>query len=294
MAKRIQRNPDGPYEPYAEGVATVSLVYAKSSLDQRELQMLESEVRSRGKSLTVAYLLWFFLGIFWVHRFYLKRGGGVFLMASLVSLVLCIFLIGFLLLMILSFIWLADAFRMSGFAQEYNGKLEAQIITEILAARAGGGGMPYGAGYAYQPAPHAPAYAPTAVAQPAYASSAPTYANQPTAVAQRAPNASGTGRLVVAEGGRSTAHNVAPGQSLTVGRGADADVRLSDPRSSRHHLTVALTPSGWLLRDLGSTNPSRVLESSGNARDLRGETTISGGQVLVGDALITFFPPSRG
>jgi len=272
----------------------VSLVYAKSSLDQRELQMLESEVRSRGKSLTTAYLLWIFLGGLWVHRFYLKRSGGIFLMASLISLVLCIFLIGFLFLMILGFILLADAFRMSGFVQEYNGKLEGQIITEILAARAGGPGMPYGAGYAAQRASYAQAYAPAAMAQPAYAPSAPAFANQSTVVARRAPGASGTGRLVVAEGGRSSTFDVAAGQSLVVGRGAEANVRLSDPRASRQHLTVTLTPSGWLLRDLGSTNPSRVLESSGRARDLRGETTISGGQVLIGDALITFYPQSMG
>src|SRR5450759_2975724 len=205
-------------------------------------------------------------------------------MASLISLVLCIFLIGFLFLMILGFILLADAFRMSGFVQEYNGKLEGQIITEILAARAGGPGMPYGAGYAAQRASYAPAYAP----------SAPAFANPSTVVARRAPGASGTGRLVVAEGGRSSTFDVAAGQSLVVGRGAEANVRLSDPRASRQHLTVTLTPSGWLLRDLGSTNPSRVLESSGRARDLRGETTISGGQVLIGDALITFYPQSMG
>ena len=58
------------YQPAVAG----SLVYAKSSLDQRELQMLESERRGRGKNLTTAYLLWFFLGLLFVHRFYLKRG----------------------------------------------------------------------------------------------------------------------------------------------------------------------------------------------------------------------------
>lgn len=145
------------YQPAVAG----SLVYAKSSLDQRELQMLESEMRGRGKNLTTAYLLWFFLGLLFVHRFYLKRGGGVFLAATLISIFLCVVLIGFIFLFILGIIWLADAFRMSGFVQEYNGTLEGQIITEILAARAGGMRMPYGAGYAAQPAPYAPAsYAP--------------------------------------------------------------------------------------------------------------------------------------
>jgi hypothetical protein len=272
----------------------VSLVYAKSSLDQRELQMLESEVRSRGKSLTTAYLLWIFLGGLWVHRFYLKRSGGIFLMASLISLVLCIFLIGFLFLMILGFILLADAFRMSGFVQEYNGKMESQIITEILATRAGGPGMSYGAGYTAQPARYAPSYAPAVTTQPAYSRPAPPFPTQSAVAAQPAHAAAASGRLVVAEGGKSSAFDVATGQSLVIGRGAEANVRLSDSRASRQHLAVTLAPSGWLLRDLGATNPSRVLESSGGARDLRGETTISGGQVLIGDALITFYPPRMG
>lgn len=270
----------------------MSLVYAKSSLDQRELQMLESEMRSRGKNLTTAYLLWFFLGLFFAHRFYLKRSGGVFLMATLISLVLCLVLIGIIFLIVLGFIWLADAFRMSGFAEEYNGKLEGQIITEILAARAGGPGMPYGAGYPAPPPPYAPAYPRPATAQPVLTPPAPAFANQATVVAQRAPVASGMGRLVVADGGRSSAYDVAAGQSLVIGRGADANVKLSDPRASRQHLTVTLMPSGWLLRDLGSTNASRVLDSSGGIRELRGETTISGGQVLIGDALITLYPLS--
>ena len=120
---------------------------------------LESEMRGRGKNLTTAYLLWFFLGFLFVHRFYLKRSGGVFLMATLISLVLCLVLIGFIFLIILSIMWLADAFRMSGFVQAYNGALEGQIITEILAARAGGMRMPYGGGYG-QRASYAPAYAP--------------------------------------------------------------------------------------------------------------------------------------
>jgi TM2 domain-containing membrane protein YozV len=263
----------------------MGLVYAKSSLDQRELQVLEGEMRARGKNLTTAYLLWFFLGIFFAHRFYLNRSGGVFLLASIVSLALCIVLIGFLFLMILSFIWLADGFRMSGFAEEYNSGLEGRIITEILASRAGGSGMPYGGpGPAFQQQAAVPAYA------PAYAPPAPVYSNRPTVAAEAG---SATGRLVVAEHGKSAAYNLALGQSLVVGRGGDAGVQLSDPRASRRHLMVSVTPSGWQLRDLGSTNRARLVDPSGTTRDLNGEASVSAGQVLIGDALLTLFPLAR-
>jgi TM2 domain-containing membrane protein YozV len=248
--------------------------------------MLESEMRGRAKNLTTAYLLWFFLGLLFAHRFYLKRSGGVFLMATLISILLCFVLIGFLFLMILGFLWLADAFRMSDFLQKYNGPLEGQVINEILAARATGAGAPYGARYPGYPAPVAAGYA----AQPAYAPvQAPAY--QPTAVAPR-PVTSGARRLVVNDAGQGSTYDVAPGQSLVVGRGPEANVRLSDARASRQHLTVTLTPAGWLLRDMGATNPARLLESSGGMCELHGETTISAGQVLIGDALITLYPPT--
>jgi transcriptional regulator with GAF, ATPase, and Fis domain len=42
--------------------------------------------------------------------------------------------------------------------------------------------------------------------------------------------------------------------SLTVGKGTDVDVRLTDPAISRRHLEFAATADGLLVRDLGSRN----------------------------------------
>jgi TM2 domain-containing membrane protein YozV len=256
----------------------VSLVYAKSSLDPRELQMLESEMRGRGKNLTTAYLLWFFLGTLFAHRFYLKRSGGVFLMATLISILLCVVLIGFIFLMILGFIWLADAFRMSEFVQEFNGALEGQIITEILAARAGGGPSPYNPAVAY--AAPAPAQA---------------WASAPTAAAPYPPagawGATGTsGRMTYVEAGRASTLMVNPGEQVLVGRDPNCRVRLADSRVSRQHALIQRSGNDWIVKDLGATNPTRLLGASGTAQTIQGEVRVPSGQLLIGDVLLTLFP----
>jgi TM2 domain-containing membrane protein YozV len=55
------------------------------------------------KSTGAAYFLWFFLGFFGAHRFYLGRTG-----TGIVQLLLCLSVIG---IIPLAFWWLIDAFR---------------------------------------------------------------------------------------------------------------------------------------------------------------------------------------
>ena len=51
------------------------MVALKSRLDARQLILLDSEIKSQGKSMLLAYVLWYFLGIFGGHRFYMKKTG---------------------------------------------------------------------------------------------------------------------------------------------------------------------------------------------------------------------------
>jgi hypothetical protein len=48
------------------------------------------------------------------------------------------------------------------------------------------------------------------------------------------------------------------GQPVTIGRGADADVRLADPLVSRRHARLGVRGGRFVLADLGSTNGTRV------------------------------------
>jgi hypothetical protein len=99
----------------------------------------------------------------------------------------------------------------------------------------------------------------------------------------------GVARLAYVEGGRPTSVDVQPGQRLLIGRDATANIRLTDPRVSRRHLIVERHANGWLVQDLGATNPTRLVGSGGTPQTIHGETSIASGQLLVGDVLVTLF-----
>jgi hypothetical protein len=48
------------------------------------------------------------------------------------------------------------------------------------------------------------------------------------------------------------------GDRVRIGRGADNEVRLSDPSVSRNHAVIEREGGGWVIRDLGSTNGTRL------------------------------------
>nr|WP_138495667.1 TM2 domain-containing protein [Paenibacillus pinistramenti] len=95
----------------------------KSQLDTRELLLLESEVKRRGKSMVVAYLLWYFLGHFGGPRFYTGRKG-----TAILQLILSITIVG---LIVTAIWWIVDAFLVHTWIKEHNARLENQIIDQI-------------------------------------------------------------------------------------------------------------------------------------------------------------------
>jgi len=130
-------NPEGIRGIQVESAMRTNIVRWKASAGPRELQILDSEMRARQKSLTVAYLTWLVSSFFlFVYRFYLKRDGSKFLTASLISLVCWIIVVGIFATMVMMIIWIVDAFRLPRFVEEYNLALESQIIGEIVAAGA--------------------------------------------------------------------------------------------------------------------------------------------------------------
>jgi len=104
------------------------------------------------------------------------------------------------------------------------------------------------------------------------------------------PPATRAGRVVVMEAGRSTSVVVAPGHSVLLGREAGCGIRLTDPRVSRRHASVERVSGGWIVRDLGATNPTRLVGSGGAARDVGPEARMTSGQLLVGEVLVTLYP----
>lgn len=74
------------------------------------------------KSVGVAYLLWFFTGVFGGHRFYLKKNGSAIglLALTICSYLLIIVLVGFIGLIAVTIWLLVDAFLIPSMVQQYN------------------------------------------------------------------------------------------------------------------------------------------------------------------------------
>jgi|SRR5215470_1904783 TM2 domain-containing membrane protein YozV len=85
------------------------------SNDARVLMLYEANK----KTALVAYLLWFFLGLFGAHNFYLGRIG-----VAVTQLILSLILVG----MIITIFWvLVDAFLIPGWIRRQNNLLAAQL-----------------------------------------------------------------------------------------------------------------------------------------------------------------------
>lgn len=85
------------------------------SNDTRVLMLYEANK----KTAVVAYLLWFFLGWFGAHNFYLGRTG-----VAVTQLILTITIIGIL----ITFFWvIVDAFLIPGWVRNQNNLLAAQL-----------------------------------------------------------------------------------------------------------------------------------------------------------------------
>jgi TM2 domain-containing membrane protein YozV len=81
------------------------------------------------KSLGVTYFLWFCLGLFGGHRFYLGRWitGLVMMFTTLISIPFCIALVGYVGLFFVAFWAFIDAFRIPGWVRSKNNALIAAI-----------------------------------------------------------------------------------------------------------------------------------------------------------------------
>ncbi|MFZ1429762.1 MAG: TM2 domain-containing protein [Geminicoccaceae bacterium] len=81
------------------------------------------------KSAILAYILWFFLGWFGLHRMYLGRiaSGVAMLLLQGVSWLTHFILIGYVGFAILALWWLIDAVLIPGMTRDYNNRLIDQL-----------------------------------------------------------------------------------------------------------------------------------------------------------------------
>ncbi|MBN1441878.1 MAG: FHA domain-containing protein, partial [Planctomycetes bacterium] len=77
--------------------------------------------------------------------------------------------------------------------------------------------------------------------------------------------------------------------SVVIGRSADCEVVIADPRASRRHCRLSLTPQGALLEDLGSANGTML-----GGEPITRSLLEPGAEFRIGHTRITFDPPPAG
>lgn len=131
--------------------------------------------------------------------------------------------------------------------------------------------------------PPIPNVAPPSSASPAPAPAASRPAgNDPTRLAGSADP------YLVREGGPTGETHPLTGAAVTVGRGADRDLRVDEPRASREHGTFRPRRSGpgWTYTDLGSSNGTRI---NGRAVDAHQRIELREGDTIeIGPARFIF------
>lgn len=84
--------------------------------------LIETRIANETKSPAVAFALWFFLGIFSAHRFYLGKP-----LLAVLQIVSYVFVVGIIW-------WLIDAFLINGMLREHQTKIRERLTNQYLSA----------------------------------------------------------------------------------------------------------------------------------------------------------------
>ena len=98
------------------------------SSDASKMMQYDAQKKSSGTS----YVLWFFLGMFGGHRFYLEEKGTAIamLIITLISFPLMLVVIGFFTIGVTAIWALIDAFLIPGMIKKYNSDLATKLSIE--------------------------------------------------------------------------------------------------------------------------------------------------------------------
>ena len=133
------------------------LVVMKKELDDREFHILKSELERRKKSVSLAYVLWFFLSFLGIHKFYLGKisQGILYIIApsiAIIFLLIGVFIsfdplvettseeltggeflvvIGGLGLFVYGVWWFIDLFTIPNQVNKYNEDIEIETIESL-------------------------------------------------------------------------------------------------------------------------------------------------------------------
>lgn len=95
------------------------------STDQQIL--IESRIANEQKNVALAYVLWFFLGLFSAHRFYLGKPG-----TAILQILSYLIVIG-------AIWWIIDAFLIPGMVDRHRAQIRQQLQEEFMRINASEG-----------------------------------------------------------------------------------------------------------------------------------------------------------
>lgn len=93
------------------------------TLSETDRLVIETRVTNEAPDHVVTYLLWFFLGIFGAHRFYLGRPGS-----AILQLILCLIVIGLVW-------WAIDLFLIPGMIREKREEVRRRLEEQAARGR---------------------------------------------------------------------------------------------------------------------------------------------------------------
>lgn len=102
-------------------------------LTTQERLLVNSELQKRGKNVALTYILLLLVGMFGAHRFYLGKTGTAItqLVLTLVGMMTLIFVVGYILLFVVSIWVLIDVFLVYREINRQNAELEKEIMESI-------------------------------------------------------------------------------------------------------------------------------------------------------------------
>lgn len=109
-----------------KGVEIMDTTYERGKIDQLEAKLttkeqllIETRVQNETNEPLIAWLIWFFLGLFGAHRFYMQKpNAALMLILEIIGILTMIFIIGFIFLFIIFIWWIIDAFNLIQWIEE--------------------------------------------------------------------------------------------------------------------------------------------------------------------------------
>jgi TM2 domain-containing membrane protein YozV len=103
------------------------------ALSTEQQMLIEQRLSNDKKSIVVAYILWFFLGLLGAHRFYLGRAGTAVaqLALFLLGLVLAAVVVGLFLIAAVAIWVVVDAFLIPGMIEQHTAELRRRLSGEL-------------------------------------------------------------------------------------------------------------------------------------------------------------------